>query len=121
MKKILSLCVVGIILAGCTSPSILNKNIKMDVYDKDTKYHIEENDRGFDITILYTRYQFIPESDSVSTACKNQLTSIAWEFSDTKHREIKQINEQRIKISMGRNGFSGITSCGAKTNVLWAN
>ncbi len=107
-----------LILAGCSSP-VSRTDIAMTKYDKDTEYGIKETQNGFDIAVLYSRFQIIPESDSVSEACKSQLTSIAWEYSDSVKKPIQEINEQRIRISMGRNGFSGITSCSASASAVW--
>jgi len=91
----------------------------LSTYDKDTEYGIEDRDNGFAITVFYSRYQFIPESDANATACKSQLTAIAWEHSENVGKKIKPINEQRIRISMGRNGLSGITSCQANAIAEW--
>jgi hypothetical protein len=93
--------------------------IPVSTYDKNTEYGIEDRPNGFGITVYYSRYQFIPESDAVATACKSQLTAIAWEHSDKLGKPIKMINEQRIRISMGRNEFSGITSFQGFTVAEW--
>jgi hypothetical protein len=42
---------------------------------------------------------------------KSALTAIGWEVADNRGVNIEPINEQRIRISMGRNGVTGITSC----------
>lgn len=105
-------------LAGCATP-VSHTNIPLSTYDKDTEYGIVKREDGFVITVFYSRYQFIPESDAVATACKSQLTAIAWEHADNEGKEIEPINEQRIRISMGRNGFSGITSCQANAVAKW--
>ena len=109
---------LSIMLVGCATP-VSHTNIPLSTYDKDTEYGIENRDDGFGITVYYSRYQFIPESDAVATACKSQLTAIAWEHSDKAGKPIEPVNEQRIRISMGRNGFSGITSCQATAAVKW--
>jgi len=106
-------------MTGCATP-VSHINIPLSTYDKDTEYGIEKREDGFSITVYYSRYQFIPESDAVATACKSQLTAIAWEHADNEGRKIDPVNEQRIRISMGRNGFSGITSCQANAVVKWA-
>jgi hypothetical protein len=105
-------------VVGCATP-VSHTNIPLSTYDKDTEYGIEERDDGFAITVYYSRYQFIPESDAVATACKSQLTAIAWDHSDNVGKEIETINVQRIRISMGRNGITGITSCQANTMIRW--
>ncbi len=106
------------VFSSCATP-VSHTNKPMQTYDKDTEYVIEEADNGFGVTIYYSRYQFIPESDAVAMACKSNLTAIAWEVSDQRGKEIEPINEQRIRLSMGRNGFSGITSCQASAKVFW--
>ena len=105
-------------LAGCATP-VSHENIAMQTYDQNTEYSISEHPKGYTITVFYSRYQFIPESDAVATACKAALTSIGWETADKQGKEIKSINEQRIKVSMGRNGITGITSCQASVLVEW--
>lgn len=105
-------------VAGCATP-VSHTNIPVSTYDKDTEYGLEERPDGFAITVYYSRYQFIPESDAVATACKSQLTAIAWEHSDKVGKPIETINEQRIRISMGRNGLVGITSCQAYAIAKW--
>jgi hypothetical protein len=104
--------------AGCATP-VSHTNSPLSTYDKDTEYAIEKRDDGFTVTVYYSRYQFIPESSVVATACKSQLTAIAWDHSDNERKKIEPVNEQRIHISMGRNGISGITSCQANAIVKW--
>ena len=116
--KLLFAIMLSLFLTGCATP-VSHTNIPLSTYDKDTEYGIEDREDGFGITIYYSRYQFIPESDAVAIACKSQLTAIAWEHSDQIEKEISPVNEQRIRISMGRNGISGITSCQATAVVKW--
>jgi hypothetical protein len=107
-----------VLLSACATP-VSHTNTPLSTYDKDTEYGVEDRSDGFGITTYYSRYQFIPESDAVATACKSALTSIAWEIAEKKGKLIEPINEQRIRISMGRNGLSGITSCQAYAVVKW--
>ena len=116
--RFLPILLLSTILAGCATP-VSHTNIPLSTYDKDTDYGIEDRADGFGITVYYSRYQFIPESDAVATACKSALTSIAWEIAEKKGKQVEPINEQRIRISMGRNGFSGITSCQASAVAKW--
>ncbi|MGG7095291.1 hypothetical protein ACN0IJ_16905 [Shewanella indica] len=118
MMKLLGVLLFVMMLTGCATP-VSHTNIPLSTYDKDTEYGVEKRDNGFAITVFYSRYQFIPESDAVATACKSQLTAIAWEHADNEGREIEPVNEQRIRISMGRNGLTGITSCQANAIVKW--
>lgn len=105
-------------LAGCATP-VSHTNVPVSTYDKDTEYSITPRDDGYNVTVFYSRFQMIPESDSVAVSCKQQLTSIAWDHADFEGKEIKGINEQRIRISMGRNGLTGATSCQASVNVQY--
>jgi hypothetical protein len=118
MTRILAAALVALVVSGCATP-VSHTNIPLSTYDKDTEYGIENRSNGFGITVYYSRYQFIPESDAVATACKSHLTAIAWDHADKVGKKIKPINEQRIRISMGRNGISGITSCQAFGVVEW--
>lgn len=105
-------------LSACATP-VSHTNVPLATYDKDTEFGIEDRPDGFGITVYYSRYQFIPESDAVAIACKSALTAIAWEVSEKRGREMEPINEQRIRVSMGRNGLSGITSCQASAVAKW--
>ncbi len=116
MKKVMIL----LLLSACATP-VGYTNMPLATYDKNTEYGIQDNMDGFAITVYYSRYQFLPESDSVATACKSQLTAIAYEYADNIGREIEHINEQRIRISLGRNALSGITSCQAHGIVKYKN
>ena len=121
MRKALVAGIIGIgLLAGCASP-VSHDNAPKSTYDKNTEYSVTDNTSGYAVTVFYSRYQFIPESDAVATACKSALTSIAWEVADYRGVDINPINEQRIRISMGRNGVSGITSCQASALVELKN
>lgn len=118
MRKTFPVALICWFLAACATP-VSHTNVPLSTYDKDTEYALEEREDGFSITVYYSRFQFIPESAAVATACKSQLTAIAWEYSENKGREIEPINEQRIRISMGRNGLTGITSCQAHAIAKW--
>jgi len=109
---------ITLVVYGCATPVSYTQS-PMVTYDKDTKYAVDPREDGFSITVFYSRYQFIPESDAVAVACRSSLTALAYEYADKKGRQIQPINEQRIKISMGRNGLTGITSCSATAIVQW--
>ncbi len=118
MKKIMIVGLSLLILIGCATP-ITYTDKPLQPYDRDTQYRIDEIGEGFVITIYYSRFQFIPESSAVALACKSSLTSIAYEYTQNKNRNIKPINDQMIRISMGRNGMTGITSCSATVRVQY--
>ncbi len=110
--------IYSILVAGCATP-MQHTDAPMITYDRDTEYSVVSRPDGFAITIYYSRYQFIPESSAVAVACKSALTAIAYEHADKQDHKIQPINEQRIRVSMGRNGFTGITSCSASAVAEW--
>ncbi|BBO86191.1 hypothetical protein DSCO28_67570 [Desulfosarcina ovata subsp. sediminis] len=61
--KLFYTALIVLLLAGCATP-VSHTNIPLSTYDKDTEYGIEDRDDGFGITVYYSRYQFIPESDA---------------------------------------------------------
>jgi PBP1b-binding outer membrane lipoprotein LpoB len=111
MKLIIqsSIIALTVFLVSCATPVGYTEK-ELSRYDKNTTYRVDERADGFTVTMYYSRYQFIPESDAVLASAKSNLTAICYDVADSKGKEIKQINEQRIKMSMGRNGLSGITS-----------
>lgn len=118
MKNLLFFLSFALLLTGCSSPKRLAK-VPLTDYDKYTKYGVKERPDGFEITVFYSKHQFIPESSVIVAATKSAATAIAYEIAETKGRKIKPINEQRIKVSTGRNGLSGKTSCLAVAIVEW--
>lgn len=107
-------------VTGCATP-IQMTDAQMIPYDKDTEYAVTPRPDGFSIAINYSRYQFFPESSAVATACKSTLTAVAYEHADKQGRKIQPLNEQRIRLSMGRNAMTGITSCSALAIAEWQN
>ncbi|SNB67765.1 hypothetical protein SAMN07250955_10643 [Arboricoccus pini] len=81
--------------------------------DANATYHVADTADGFTLSLDYSRYQFIPETDALIASCKSALLSRAYEVAEERGRELEPINEQRIKVSTGRNGVTGITSCAA--------
>lgn len=112
------LLAAGLALTSCATP-VGYTNQPMMSYDKDTEYRTDDIPDGFALTIYYSRYQFIPETSATATACKQALTSLAYDLAERRGRKIKPVNEQRIKMSFGRNGVTGITSCSATAPVEW--
>lgn len=107
------------LLAGCASP-VPHAGGAQSAIDKDTSYSVEERPDGMLVAVAYSRYQFIPESAVVQTACIRALTATAYDVAEKRGRKIEPVNEQRIKVSMGRNGLAGTTSCEASVPVAWA-
>jgi hypothetical protein len=116
--RLLLATMLALSLVACATP-IQQSTSAMTTYDRDTEYSITDRPDGFALAINYSRYQFIPESTAVAQACKSALTSLAHELADRKGKKLKPIDEQRIRLSLGRNGLTGITSCSASAVVEW--
>jgi hypothetical protein len=108
-----------LLIAGCATP-VGYSNQPFETYDKDTEYRADETPTGFILSVYYSRFQFFPESEAVAISCRQALTSLAYELAEKRGRKIVAVNEQRIKMSFGRNGLTGITSCSAAAPVEWA-
>ncbi len=105
-------------LAGCATAQ-RQSDIALDRSAPNSDYGIMTKPDGFEIEVKYARYQFIPESEAVATACKSQLLALAYQYADSEKRQIEPINEQRVSLSMGRNGLSGMTTCRAHGVATW--
>jgi hypothetical protein len=109
---------MALLLCGCATAR-RQSDIELDRSAPNTNYGIRSRPDGFEIEVEYGRYQFIPESEAVATACKSQLMALAYQYADSEKRQIEPINEQRISFSMGRNGLSGMTTCRAHGVASW--
>ena len=118
MSAILVVAVLAV--SGCATPDryIDEPMIRMD---KDTEYFVEDFDGGFILTVEYSRFQFIPESDAVDKAANSRMLSLAYEIAEQRGKTIKPVNEQRIRKSMGRNGITGITSWAGTVKVFYSD
>ncbi|WP_428897454.1 hypothetical protein [Parelusimicrobium proximum] len=96
-----------------------NTDTPLTKYDKNTTYFITDRDTGFGVTVYHSKYQFVPKSNAVAASCKSSLMAIAWQYADDKGKEIEPIEDQWIRVSMDRNGLTGITSCQANAIAKW--
>ena len=120
IKTILFPLFAAVLLAvsGCTSPTRYVDGAMIRL-DKDTEYHVEDFDGGFVLTVEYSRYQSVSESDAVDSAAMSQMLSLAYDIAERRGKSIKPVNEQRIRKSMGRNDFTGITSWSGTVKVVY--
>lgn len=116
MRLAFAICAIAL-LQACATPAQYSDG-KAPI-DRDTSYSVHDRPDGFTVTVAYDRYQFIPETSAVMAACRSALLATAYDVADKKGRAIEQINEQRIRISTGRNGLTGITSCEASVPVVY--
>ncbi len=99
-------------LAACTTAADVSKPIEAGK-GNDAKVQVIDTADGFNVDVKYSRYQMIPESSALLVACRSIATARAYEEAKTRGREIEPINEQTIRVSTGRNGLLGLTSCRA--------
>lgn len=115
------LAIFSILLcAACTTTHNYSTG-DINKLNRNADYSIIEREDGFTIAIQYSRYQMIPETSAIVEACKSELLSSAYDFAESKGHKIQTINEQRIKLSTGRNGLLGITSCSASVPVTYTD
>lgn len=116
MKKYhLAFAILTVALTGCTTPTQYSAGLKP--LDRTTDYSVVEGKNGFTITVEYDRYQFIPETQALIEGCKSALFNAAYDHAESRGRHIKPINEQRVRLSTGRNGLTGMTSCSASVRA----
>jgi hypothetical protein len=115
--KHLALILAAALAAGCTTP-IPQGGPKAEA-DRGTGVAVEDRPDGFVVSVAYSRYQFIPETQAVLAACRSQLLAAAHDVAAQRRRAIEPVNEQRVRISTGRNGLTGMTSCEASVPVTW--
>lgn len=112
MKTIIFICSMLLLTSACATP-VPYSSRPYEPYDKDTQYNVEETGKGFVVNIIYERWQVISEALALTTACKSHLLSIAYEHADKRGKKIHPVNEQRVKLSVGRNILTGVSSCSA--------
>lgn len=110
MHKLAIGVVVTTLLFGCSSPQRYTSE-PMSKWDSQTEYRIDDTASGFSVTAYHERYQFLPDTAAIIETAKATAMSIAYATADSRQRKIKPINEQRMKLSTGRNIVSGTTGC----------
>ena len=105
-------------LAACTTAADVSQPLAAGK-GNDAKIKIADTATGFTVDVRYSRYQFVPESGALLVACRSIATARAYEEAKGRGREIEPINEQTIRVSTGRNGLLGLTSCRAFAEAQW--
>lgn len=105
-------------LGACTTPADVSRPLA-EGRGNDAKIKVADTGTGFTVDVRYSRYQFIPETDALLVACRSITTARAYEEAKNRGREIEPINEQTIRVSAGRNGLLGLTSCRAFAEARW--
>ena len=116
MKYKLFVISMAILLIGCTSPRTKVPD-GMTEYDEHSSYSYSISKDQIRIDVLYERYQFIQDSAYLTNECKDALREIMGKTAKTLGLRVQQPSDQNINSSIGRNGFTGITTCSANANV----
>jgi hypothetical protein len=115
-KTIHLLCLA--LLSACTKPADVSRPLTAGG-DKNAKFEIEDTANGFTVDLRYSRYQFVPEASALLVACRSIATTRAYEEAKSRGREIQPINEQTMRVSVGRNIINARTACRAFVEANW--
>lgn len=105
-----------LLVAGCAADRYTNK--EMTKYDENTEYRVEEQEDGFTLYFWYERFIAFGSQKQTAELGKAKLLNIAYELADERRKEIKTVNEQRIKSNTGKT-FWDISSWSAMVKVFW--
>lgn len=100
------------LLAACTHPADVSRPLT-EVPDKNAHFIVKDVPGGFTVEARYSRYQFVPETSALITACRQLATARAYDEAKLRGHEIEAINEQTLRVSTGRNIINARTSCRA--------
>lgn len=105
-------------LAACTTPADVSKPIGAGK-GNDAKVVLADTPEGFTVDVKYSRYQMIPETGAVLTVCRSTAIARVAEEAKNRGREVEPLAEQNVRVSSGRNGILGLTSCRAFAEARW--
>lgn len=105
-------------LTACTTPADVSKPIGAG-RGNDAKVVVADTPGGFTVDVKYSRYQMIPETSAVLTVCRSTAIARVAEEAKSRGREIEPLAEQNVRVSSGRNGILGLTSCRAFAEATW--
>jgi hypothetical protein len=80
---------------------------------------VQDRPDGFVVTMSRAKYEFVPHTGAMWAACKSDVMATAHDIADRRGREIQPLDEQRIRLSVDRNGLTGITSCTTEAVAKW--
>jgi hypothetical protein len=106
------------VASGCEAPARYTA-LPMTPYDKDTAYRVDDSPSGFTLYVQQARYQFVL-NDDILASCTQAIRSLAHEIGERRGHKIEFDNE-RVRMSFGRNGVNGISSCTAMVPVIWSD
>ncbi|MGI8706471.1 MAG: hypothetical protein ACR2JJ_11895 [Sphingomicrobium sp.] len=107
-------------LCGCTTPADVSKPMSA-ANDPNAEIKVVATADGFAVDVTYSRYQFMPETGALLTACRSLALAAATDEARRRGREIQPVLEQDIRVSTGRNIVNARTKCRAYGEFCWAN
>ncbi len=84
-----------------------------------TKTSVKETTGGFSVEVSYSRYQFIPKTGALITACKSIALASARDEAAARSRAIQTLSNDDVRVSTGRNILSARTRCRAFVDAKW--
>jgi hypothetical protein len=105
-------------ITACTHPADVSRPL-LEAGDKNAKTEVKVTPTGFTVAVRYSRYQFVPETSALITACRSIAVGRAAEEAKQRGREIEPIAEDAIRVSTGRKILNARTSCRAFADVRW--
>lgn len=106
----IGLVAVALAVGGCGSTGL---------YDRNTKYRVDNASSGFTLTVAYSRTHFVPEPEAVEEACKNAFVTVAQYVAAKKGRRTQRIDEQDIATKLDRDEKTDVLTCTATGPVAW--
>src|SRR5262249_20304361 len=101
---------VGLLVAACGGPIRLVEGTYQRL-DPQTEYLVEERPDGLLISVVLREYQFVSDQGDVRRECRSTLTSLAHAQAERRGRRLQPINDERMRLTTGRQIPGGITWC----------
>lgn len=106
------------VLASCTTPADVSQPMSA-AKDQNADVRVADISGGFAVDVTYSRYQFVPETSALLTACRSLALARAADEARRRGREIQPVLEQDIRVSTGRNIVTARTKCRAYGEFHW--
>ena len=118
MRIRILILVLSASLGACTTPADVSRPVSTGA-DSNAKIKLIPTTQGFDVDVSYSRYQFVPETGALLTACRSMALARASEEAAKQGRDLVPILEQDVRVSTGRNIINAHTKCRAYLKARW--
>ena len=110
--KLLITAVMFALLSACAATTVPTYDlVDLEYYDEDTEYAIVPFDGGYDVSIAYSKYNFVHNAENHRTQCANKIVAIAKEFAEAASRPLDMPNVRRITFYNDRDTWTGVNTC----------